>query len=157
MLAIIQFNQQGEPMYTPSIQSEIARKYIQSLIEQITLQYQYAKQERARLHEQEWDTTSEGEGFTVLGLMELYTTYITGYASQIVNKGWIVDLRQAINNLSEYRLLSENNFVDWYFTSTSSYPALIEYARNLDYLRLVIVEYTQRYQNDGSGHTIQAR
>ena len=122
---------------------EITRNYINHLLKQLTVDYQNTKQERKEIAS--LSPTSD-EDFTVLEEIDLLTTDIRGYASQIQSRGWIENEQEAIERLQTMRVFDVPAIAQFYFTTDAEYMQMKAYIRMLDYLRLLILEYLRSYQ-----------
>jgi hypothetical protein len=121
--------------------SEPTRKFVITIIqllEQLTIDYQNSKSERQAIAHQ--FSASETE-FTVLEEIELLTTDIRGYASQIKARGYIENSQQAIEALQHKRVFNIPQIAQLYFNNSHQYEEIKFYLRMLDYLRLLILEY----------------
>ncbi|MEA5600814.1 hypothetical protein [Nostoc sp. UHCC 0252] len=117
---------------------ELTKNYIIKLLDQLTIDYQNTKSERKAIAHQ--SSTSEEE-FTVLEEIELLTTDIRGYASQIKATGSIDNPQEAIKELQHKRVFDIPNVTQFYFNNSQQYDNTKYYLRMLDYLRLIILEY----------------
>ena len=111
------------------------------MAEQVIAEYKDSALERAEIDEWEWENDFD---FTILGLMEVYSSYVGGYASQIATEGKVLEPRNAIKLLEKKRLFDESYFVDWSFSGGQKYVKVKKYANNLDYLRMLVIDYIQR-------------
>jgi hypothetical protein len=75
--------------------------------------------------------------------LELLTTDLRGYASQLQIRDWIENPAAAIDRLQTMRLFSIPSIAQFYFENSRDYPKLKEYVRQLDYIRLLLLEYLQ--------------
>ena len=124
---------------------ELTKNNIIQLLEQLTIDYQNTFQERKQIALN--FTPSEAE-FTLLEEIELLTTDIRGYASQIKARGKIDNRAVAITKLQKMRLFTIPNISQFYFDNQVNFPLVKAYLRILDYLRLLILEYlTLQQQN----------
>jgi len=127
----------------------VERKRIAQLADELLFRYQNMLDERSQLHEWEWENDFD---FTILGLIELYDSYVGGYASQIATTGTVIDPRGALKVLSESCLFDDKDFVAWYFLADrvriaeNTYPKVRMYANLLDYLRMLVIDYITHYQ-----------
>ncbi len=108
------------------------------LVEQLTIDYQNTKSERQVIAHQ--FPVSETE-FTLLEEIELLTTDIRGYASQIKARGYIENPQQAIAQLKQKRVFDVPSISQLYLHNSHEYENIKLYLRMLDYLRLLILEY----------------
>ena len=124
----------------PQPYAEPMQRCIGDLLDQLTMDYQQAKAERRSLSAALPNTEDE---FTVLEELELATTDLRGYAGQVVVRGRIEDERAATAHLKRLRLLSIPSVSAFYFELGNDYPLLKDYTRQLDYLRLLLLEFLQ--------------
>lgn len=82
----------------------------------------------------------DSDDFTVLEEIELLTTEIRGYASQIKIYGRIKNEVEGIKILESKGIFAIPSIAGWYFNSDDDYQQLKFYASMLDYLRLLILE-----------------
>lgn len=128
--------------------TETARAIQQSiaqLAKQINTAYRDMKEERRKINTWEWQNDFD---FTILGVIELYTSDICGYASQIAYKGRVQNPREAEGHLRKIQFFSKPYFVKWYFDPNNEYVKVKEYVNTLNHLRLSALEYVSFYQND---------
>lgn len=125
--------------------SELTKNYIIQLLEQLTIDYQNSSSER-KLIASELITTEDE--FTILEEIELLTTDLRGYASQIKLRGYLENSQQAIKILQQMRLFEIPIIAEFYFNNEHHYANLKSYLRMLDYLRLVILEYLNLSQTN---------
>ena len=123
--------------------AQITRNYINHLLKQLTVDYQNTKEERKEIAS--LPPASEEE-FTILEEIELLTSDIRGYASQIQVRGWIENEQEAIERLQTMRVFDVPAIAQFYFTTDKDYTQMKAYIRMLDYLRLLILEYLRSYQ-----------
>jgi len=123
---------------------EITRNYINHLLKQLTVDYQNTKQERKEIA---FLPPASEEEFTILEEIELLTSDIRGYASQIQVRGWIENQQEAIERLETMRVFDVPAIAQFYFTTYADYMQMKAYIRMLDYLRLLILEYLRSYQS----------
>ncbi len=117
---------------------ETTKNYIIKLLEQLTIDYKNSKSERQAIaHQLSGDETE----FTVLEEIELLTTDIRGYASQIKARGYIQNPQKVITELQHKRVFDIPQIAQLYFNNTHQYEKIKSYLRILDYLRLLIWEY----------------
>lgn len=122
--------------------AEHMRRCISDLLTQMTDDYQQAQPERCELAA---TSPKTDETFSVLEELELLTSDLCGYASQIQVRGWIENELAAIPHLQTLRLFSILAIAQFYFETDRHYPKLKEYVRRLDYLRLLLLEYLQAH------------
>ncbi|AFY44928.1 hypothetical protein [Nostoc sp. PCC 7107] len=117
---------------------ELTKNYIIQLLAQLTIDYQNSKSEIQAISHQL--PVSETE-FTLLEEIELLTTDIRGYASQIKARGYIENPQQAIEQLKQKRVFDIPSISQLYLQNSHEYGNIKSYLRMLDYLRLLILEY----------------
>ena len=119
----------------------VSRQYMSQLLESLLINYQNTTEERHSISI--WEENKE---YTILGVIELLTDTIRGYASQITTNGFIEKTDEALERLTTIRFLSIPYCVDWYFSAEHQHSELKAYVEQLDYLRLLILEYVRIYQ-----------
>ena len=130
-----------------SVNGEILKgtqKSISQMAKNINAAYQETKEERIKINAWEWENNFD---FTILGLIELYTSYVCGYASQIAIKGHVQDTQEAITHLQKIQFFDKPYFVNWFFSEDNEYVKVKEYVNKLNYLRLSALEYIAFYNN----------
>ena len=104
---------------------------------------QVIKDERRKLWEFEQESEVED---TIWGELELLSTYIFGYVSQIVSQG---NTRQqpseVISHLHELSIFNTDCIVNWYTASAVEYPNIKQHFELLDYLRLLTLDYVKQH------------
>lgn len=114
-----------------------AKEHICLLSVQLDEMYQKMKAERNALAR--WE---EEEDFSILGVIELFSTDIQGYAEQILlNTSNILLDSNSINHLQELNVFNIDYFIQWYFQNLEIYPQFQKYVEQLDHLRLLIIDY----------------
>jgi hypothetical protein len=113
---------------------------INDLLIQITTEYQQTQSERRDIAT---IFAQSDEAFSFLEELELLTVDLRGYASQIQILGWVNNLSSAIAHLQNLRLFSIPTIAQFYFETGQQYPKLKNYLRQLDYIRLLLLEYLQ--------------
>ncbi len=102
------------------------------------------KDERRKLWEVEKESEQE---YTVWSELELLTTYISGYVSQIANRGYTPQKPQeAIDHLHKLSIFDADCIANWYRESGNEYPKIKQFFELLDYIRLLALEYIERYR-----------
>jgi hypothetical protein len=122
--------------------AQITRSYITHLLEQLTVDYQNTKQERKEIASL---PPASDEDFTVLEEIDLLTSDIRGYASQIQARGSIENEQEVIERLQTMRVFDVPAIAQFYFTTDGDYLHIKAYIRMLDYLRLLILEYLRTF------------
>jgi hypothetical protein len=116
------------------------KRCIKDLLVQMTTDYQQTQSERREVAAA-FPLTDEN--FSIIEELELITTDLRGYASQLQFRDWIEDSATAIDRLQTLRLFSIPHIAQFYFENSQDYPKLKEYMRQLDYIRLLLLEYLQ--------------
>ncbi len=102
------------------------------------------KDERHKLWELEKESEQE---YTVWSQLELLTTYISGYISQIVDRGYTRQKPQdAIDHLHKLSIFDADCIVNWYRDSGNEYPKIKQFFELLDYIRLLTLEYIEQHR-----------
>lgn len=110
--------------------------HIQLLSEQLDALYQAMKTERRTIAQWEAD-----QPFSILGVIELFSTDIQGYAAQILAGGAIANAATYLPHLRQLNVFQVDYFATWYFTHLDTYPQIKQYVEQLDHLRLLLIEY----------------
>jgi hypothetical protein len=126
------------------VSTETARNYITHLLEQLTVDYKNTQEERKEIASL---SPASEEEFTILEEIELLTSDIRGYDSQIQARGWIENEQEAIERLQTMRVFDVPAIAQFYFATDGDYQYMKAYIRMLDYLRLLILEYLRSYQS----------
>jgi hypothetical protein len=116
------------------------KRFISDLFAQMTTDYQQTRSERKEVAAA---FPPSDETFSVIEELELLTTDLRGYASQLQVRDWIENPAAAIDRLQTMRLFSIPSIAQFYFENSRDYPKLKEYVRQLDYIRLLLLEYLQ--------------
>lgn len=116
--------------------NNITEKYLLNLLNQLLKIEQNTKEEKKQLAQ--WEEEKE---FSILGIIELFTNEIRGYAFQIISNKIEQKQAQIISNLQQLNFFSIIFFNEWYFSNKLNYPMLKNYVEKINYLRLLILEY----------------
>jgi hypothetical protein len=102
------------------------------------------RDERRKLWEAEKESEQED---TVWSQLELLSTYISGYVSQITDYGYTRQKPQeAIEHLHKLSIFDADCIANWYRESGNEYPKIKQFFELLDYIRLLALEYIERYR-----------
>ena len=123
---------------TTSENIELTKNKIVQLLEQLTIDYQNCRQEREKIA---LEFLPSEEEFSLLEEIELLTTDIRGYASQIKVQGHINNKLTATEQLQKMRIFNTLTTAQFYFNNQLNFPLVKSYLRMLDYLRLLILEF----------------
>lgn len=110
--------------------------HIQLISEQLDALYQAMKAERRAIDQWEAD-----QPYSILGVIELFSTDIQGYAAQILAGGAIAHAADYLSHLRQLNVFRVDYFATWYFAHLDTYPQIKQYVEQLDHLRLLLIEY----------------
>lgn len=111
--------------------------HIRLLSTQLDEQYQAMKAERSAIAH--WE---EDQEFSILGVLELFSTEIQGYAERVLLNGSKAALDSSnLTHLRQLNVFNVDYFADWYFNHFSLYPQSQHYVEQLDHLRLLLIEH----------------
>ncbi|WP_424102212.1 hypothetical protein [Moorena producens] len=113
-----------------------AKGYIEQILNQLLIDYQATHGERVKISR--WE---ENKDVTILGIIELLTDTIRGYAFQVINDNFLENAPEITNELQKLKLLEIPELSEWYFSQYFDYPKMKHYVETLNYLRLLIIEY----------------
>jgi hypothetical protein len=117
--------------------SEIKRHYITQLLEKLTVDYQNTKQERKDIT---LKYPADDEEFTIIEEVELLTVSIRGYANTIKSQIKIENKQEVIERLQAMTVFGIPVIAKFYFDN-ENYAQMKAYIRELDYLRLLVIEF----------------
>jgi hypothetical protein len=140
-------------MNLKSSQFIVEKERITNMAEKVLAEYKGMRDERSQIDDWEWENDFY---FTILGAMEIFSSYVGGYASQIATRGSVREPKNAVKLLETSRLFDQSYFVKWYFAPDNKYVKVKQYVDDLDYLRLLIIEYISHHQNGGPSITHSA-
>ncbi|HAG80224.1 MAG TPA: hypothetical protein DCL61_03410 [Cyanobacteria bacterium UBA12227] len=129
-------NPNNHDLKDKSDNTQTAKDYIGRIAKQLLTDYQQTKEERHNLAL--WEESQE---FTILGVIEIFTTDIRGYASQVITSDNLLNHQEIGKNLDKLKIFNIPYFREWYFAPESNYPQIKRYVETLNYLRLLIIEY----------------
>ena len=114
-----------------------AQAHIRLLSTQLDEQYQAMKAERSAIAN--WE---EDQEFSILGVLELFSTEIQGYAERVLlNSSKAALDTSSLTHLRQLNVFNIDYFADWYFNHFSLYPQIQHYVEQLDHLRLLLIEH----------------
>ncbi len=102
------------------------KRCISDLFAQITTDYQQMKSERKGVTAA---FPPSDEAFSVIEELELLTSDLRGYASQLQVRDWIENPAAAIDRLQTMRIFSIPSIAQFYFEHSQDYPKLKEYVK----------------------------
>lgn len=73
--------------------------------------------------------------------IDLKTTDLRGYASQIKIQNQIQNSQQALKNIQENYILDTPSLAEIYFMQTDQFPLIYQYLQKLDYLKFLIIDW----------------
>lgn len=115
---------------------DIDRRHISLLSERLDLLYKTMKGERLAIAC--WE---ENQAFSILGVMELFSTEVQGYAEQLRYSQFSSPIAHSVDRLRQLNVFRVDYFADWYFQNFEKYPQTKEYIEQLDHLRLLLIEF----------------
>lgn len=119
------------------------RRRLAELKNRLFAHEQAMKDERLKLWEFEQESEVED---TVWSELELLSTYVFGYVSQIVSQGKTRQQpSEVISHLHELSIFNTDCIVNWYTASAVEYPNIKQYFELLDYLRLLTLDYVEQH------------
>lgn len=105
-------------------------------MQQLLIDYKNTREERQQIGI--WE---ESQDFSILGEIEIFTTDIEGYASQVIANDDLENYQHIIKKITKMNIFNISYFADWYFSEESQFPQIKLYIEKLNYLRLLIIEY----------------
>ena len=131
----------SEPLAISNL-SEVNSHHIALLSQRLDELYQAMKNERLAIAN--WEEEQE---FSILGVMELFSTEVQGYVEQLKLDQFTspfdhnIEHLRHIEHLRQLSLFRVDYFARWYFQNLERYPQTKQYVEQLDHLRLAILEY----------------
>ncbi|RUT04462.1 hypothetical protein DSM106972_046900 [Dulcicalothrix desertica PCC 7102] len=117
--------------------NSFTKEHIRLLSRQLDEMYKDMKAERREIAL--WEEEQE---FSILGVMELFSTDIQGYAEQAILNTSDVSLNSKnVNHLRQLNVFNIDYFTKWYFQNLEMYPQTQKYVEQLDHLRLLLIDY----------------
>lgn len=112
------------------------KERIRLLSMQLDEMYKQMKAERNKIAH--WEEEQE---FSILGVIELFSTDIQGYAEQaLLNTSDTPFGNNSVNHLRRLNVFNIDYFIQWYFHNLEMYPQTKKYVEQLDYLRLLLID-----------------
>jgi hypothetical protein len=126
---------------SPSIDFQFnQRKHMTQLVNQLQADYSNLKGEMKQIAK---DLPASNEEFSFLEEFELLIIGISGYARQIESSGNVKHLENAIAQLQQFQVFTNPGITAIYPTCADQYPKVLAYLQQLNYLRLLAIEYLQ--------------
>jgi hypothetical protein len=119
-----------------TVRNSLKYNYISILLNDLLNLEKNTKKEQRQLAK--WE---EEKDFSILGVLELFTRDIRGYAFQIIENKIENNYKQNILKLQELNIFNISYFNEWYLSENVNYPLLKNYIERLNYLRLLMIEY----------------
>jgi hypothetical protein len=127
---------------------EQTTKKIINLLEQLTHNYQLILEQDNAILMRAFPPSKQR--LSIFEEMDLITTDLRGYASQIKIKNQIQNPEQALENLRKIHILDDPSLADIYFIQAEQFPLIHQYLQRLDYLRFLLIDWlnnTREYRN----------
>ena len=118
---------------------EQSTQKIIDLLNQLTQDYQQLLQQDKPLLFETFPPNSQT--LSILEEIDLLTTDLRGYASQITINQQIQNPDQALTRLRSMRLLENPSLAELYFTKNKQFPIIYQYLQKLDYLKLLLIDW----------------
>ncbi|MFM8295064.1 MAG: hypothetical protein ACKN9E_11020 [Microcystaceae cyanobacterium] len=118
---------------------EQSTQKIIDLLTQLTQDYQQLLQQDTRPLLEKFPINNQE--FSILEEIDLLTTTLRGYASQIQINQQVKDPDQALNNLRNLCIFSHPRLAELYFTQNQQFPLIYQYLQKLDYLKLLLIDW----------------
>lgn len=100
------------------------------------------KGERSKL----WKNEDRLQDYTVLDRLDILSADIIGYVSGITSNPYSMkEPEKVINHLHKLSLFNLECILKWYPSATEEYPKIKQYFELLDYIRLLTIDYIQRF------------
>ncbi len=118
---------------------EQSTQKIADLLTQLTRDYQQILQQDISLLVENFPTNNHE--FSILEEIDLLTTDLRGYASQINVNQQIKNPDQTLTTLRNFRILANPSLAKLYFSKNQQFPLIYQYLQKLDYLKLLLIDW----------------
>jgi hypothetical protein len=118
---------------------EQSTQKIVDLLTQLTQDYQQILQQDTNSLLENFPTNNHE--FSILEEIDLLTTDLRGYASQIKINQQIKNTDQALTKLRKLRILANPSLAELYFIKNKQFPLIYQYLQKLDYFKLLIIDW----------------
>ena len=118
---------------------EQSTKKIVDLLTQLTQDYQQILQQDTNSLLENFPTNNHE--FSILEEIDLLTTDLRGYASQIKINQQIKNPDEALTKLRNLRMLANPSLAELYFIKNKQFPLIYQYLQKLDYFKLLIIDW----------------
>jgi hypothetical protein len=112
---------------------------IVDLLTQLTQDYQQILQQDTNSLLENFPTNNHE--FSILEEIDLLTTDLRGYASQIKINQQIKNPDEALTKLRNLRILANPSLAELYFIKNKQFPLIYQYLQKLDYFKLLIIDW----------------
>lgn len=116
---------------------QTTRKII-NLLEQLTHDYRQIQQDEAKLLIESFPLNEQE--FSIIEEIDLITSDLRGYASQIKITNQIQKPEQALKYLRQILMLNNPLIADLYFSQREKFPLTHQYLQKLDYLKFLLID-----------------
>lgn len=119
------------------------RKRIAELLERLNEHWHTTKRERSKLWHNDED---DAQGYAVWDRLEILSADIIGYAPESASENYrLKDPKKVVSHLHRLSIFNVECVMKWYPTAAEEYPKIKHYLELLDYIRLLTLDYIQRY------------
>jgi hypothetical protein len=118
---------------------EQSTQKIVDLLTHLTQDYQQILQQDTNSLLENFPTNNHE--FSILEEIDLLTTDLRGYASQIKINQQIENTDQALTKLRNLRILANPSLAELYFIKNKQFPLIYQYLQKLDYFKLLIIDW----------------
>ncbi|HAG83670.1 MAG TPA: hypothetical protein DCL61_21590 [Cyanobacteria bacterium UBA12227] len=119
------------------------RKRIEEIYNRLLMIEQSMKGERRKLWNQEKESEDD---YAVWDRLEMLSMDIAGYVTQIILDGYTCqEARKVVKNLRRLKIFNIECIMNWYPLAAEEYPKIKEFFELLDYIRLLTLEYVEKY------------
>jgi hypothetical protein len=118
---------------------EQSTQKIINLLDQLTQDYQQILQQDKNLLLATFPL--HDQTLSILEEIDLLTTDLRGFASQITINQQIQNPDQALTTLRSIHLLENPSLAELYFTKNKQFPVIYQYLQKLDYLKLLLIDW----------------
>ena len=120
------------------------KKRIAELLDRLNEHWHTTKQERSKL----WDNDEDdAQGYSVRDRLEILSSDVIGYLSKIDSEKFISkEPEKVVNHLHKLSIFNVECIMKWYPSAAQEYPKIKHYFELLDYIRLLTIDYIQRYR-----------
>jgi conjugal transfer/entry exclusion protein len=113
-----------------------AKAYIEQILNQLLMDYQNTQREREKIAS--WE---ENQKFSILGIIEVLTDEIRGYAFQVITDKYSSNTQDILKQLNSLKTFEILGLSEWYFSPEFDFQLMKNYVEKLNYLRLLMIEY----------------